>query len=268
MAKIDLTSLEWRELIFQGKNKGYGAYTLRAESNKRHNVAMIIITIVVLLVFSLPKLIDMVKPKQREIITEVTTLSALEKPEVKNDIKKVGPAEPPPALKSSIKFTAPIIKKDEEVNDDDEMKSQEELNRTSVAISIADVKGNDDVNGKDIADIKENVTQEVAEKVWDVIEQMPQFPGGDDELMKFLSSNIKYPVVAQENGIEGRVILQFVVSKIGVISDVVVVRSLDPSCDKEAVRVVKMLPNWIPGKQNGVNVNVKYTLPVSFKLQK
>jgi len=85
--------------------------------------------------------------------------------------------------------------------------------------------------------------------------------------MKFLSGSIKYPVIAQENGIEGKVIIGFIVSKNGVISDVQVLRSLDPSCDKEAVRVVKLLPRWIPGKQNGVNVNVKYTLPVAFKLQ-
>lgn len=267
MAKIDLTSLEWRELIFQGKNKQYGAYTLRAESNKRHNVAMAIIAIVAIVGFSLPKLIEMVKPKQREVMTEVTTLSALDKPEVKNDIKKVEPVEPPPALKSSIRFTAPVIKKDEEVKDEEEMKSQVELNQTPVAISLADVKGNDEKGGQDIADIKQNVTQEEEEKIFDVIEQMPQFPGGDIELMKYLSANVKYPVIAQENGIEGRVIIGFVVSKNGVISDVTVLRSLDPSCDKEAVRVVKTLPKWIPGKQNGVNVNVRFTLPVNFKLQ-
>lgn len=267
MAKIDLTSLEWRELIFQGKNKKYGAYALRAESNKRHNIAMAIIAVVAIVGFSLPKLIEMVKPKQREVMTEVTTLSALDKPIVKNDIKKVEPVEPPPALKSSIRFTAPVIKKDEEVKDNEEMKSQEDL-KTNVAISIADVKGNDEKGGQDIADIKADVTQEEeVEKVWDVIEQMPQFPGGEVELMKFLSNSIRYPVIAQENGIQGRVIIGFIVSKNGIISDVTVLRSLDPSCDKEAVRVVKTLPKWIPGKQNGVTVNVRYTLPVSFRLQ-
>lgn len=269
MSKIDLTSLEWRELIFQGKNKEYGAYVLRSESDKRHNRSMIIVAIVAVVGFSLPKLIEIVKPKQREIVTEVTQLSKLDKPEVKNDIKKPEPVEPPPALKSSIKFTAPVIKKDDEVKDEEQMKSQEELTNTKVAISIADVKGNDDKNGKDIADIKQNVTQtnDDDNKVFDVIEQMPEFPGGNDALLKFLSDNVKYPVVAQENGIEGRVIVQFVVSKTGTISDITVVRSLDPSCDKEAVRVVKLLPKWIPGRQNGVNVNVRFTLPITFKLQ-
>ncbi len=105
------------------------------------------------------------------------------------------------------------------------------------------------------------------EEAYDVVEQMPQFPGGDEALMRFLSRKIKYPVVAQENGIQGKVICGFVVTKTGQIVDVNVLRSLDPSCDKEAIRVIKLLPRWIPGKQNGVNVAVKYTLPLRFKLE-
>jgi len=264
MAKIDLTSLEWRELIFQGKNKEYGAYKLRSESDRRHNIAMIIVAVVAVVGFSLPKLIEMVKPKQREIVTEVTTLSKLDKAEVKNDVKKVQPVEPPPALKSSIKFTAPVIKKDEDVKE--EYKSQEAITNTKVAISIADVKGNDE-KGKDIADVKQAVTQEVEDKVYTVIEQMPQFPGGEGELLNYINKNIKYPVIAQENGVQGKVILRFVVSKTGTVDKVEVIRSLDPACDKEAVRVVKTLPKFIPGKQNGINVAVWYTLPVTYRLE-
>jgi len=265
MAKIDLTSLEWRELIFQGKNKEYGAYKMRSESDKRHNTSIMIIAVVAVVGFSLPRLIEMVKPKQVEKVTDVTTFAKLDKAEVKNDIKKVEPVEPPPALKSSIKFVAPVIKKDEEVKDEDQMKSQEELNNTKVAISVADVKGVD--NGKiDIADVKQAVSQEEEDKVYLVIEQNPVFPGGETELLKYVQSNIRYPVIAQENGIEGKVILRFVVTKTGQVDKVEVIRSLDPACDKEAVRVVKTLPKFIPGKQNGVNVSVWYTLPVSYKL--
>ncbi len=267
MAKIDLTSLEWRELIFQGKNKEYGAYKMRGESDKRHNTAILIVAVVAVVGFSLPRLIEMVKPKQVDKITDVTTFAKLDKAEVKNDIKKVEPVEPPPALKSSIKFVAPVIKKDEEVKDQDQMKSQEELNNTKVAISVADVKGNDEANGKDIADVKKNVTQDEEEKVYQVIEQMPQFPGGEGELLSYINKNIKYPVIAQENGIQGKVILRFVVSKTGMVDKVEVVRSLDPACDKEAIRVVKTLPKFIPGKQNGVNVAVWYTLPVTYRLE-
>ncbi len=103
--------------------------------------------------------------------------------------------------------------------------------------------------------------------VFQVVETMPSFPGGDAALFKFLNDNIKYPVIAQENGIQGRVICQFVVNRDGSIVDVEVVRSVDPSLDKEAIRVIKAMPNWAPGKQRGKAVRVKYTLPVNFRLQ-
>ena len=161
MAKIDLTSPEWCELIFKGKNKAYGAFKMRSESPKRHNLAMVIVLVIALVGFSIPTLIKIATPKQEEM-------------------KRVEPvAPPPPALKSSIKFTAPVIKKDEEVHEDDEIKSQQELTETKVAISIADVKGNDEENGKDIADLKQVVTQAEPEpeKVFDMVEQMPTYPG-------------------------------------------------------------------------------------------
>lgn len=270
MAKIDLTSLEWCDLVFIDKNKQYGAYKLRMGSAKRHNIAMLVVLVVALVGFSIPRLIEMAKPEAKEVMTEVTTLSQLDEPEVKQEeLKKVEPlAPPPPALKSSIKFTAPVIKKDEEVLEDDELKSQQELTETKVAISIADVTGNDEEHGKDIADLKQVVTQAVEEeKPYEVVEQMPTFPGGPEALMQYISKNLKYPVIAQENGTQGRVICQFVVGKDGSVQDVRVVRSLDPYCDKEAIRVIQSLPKWIPGKQNGRAVPVYYTVPIMFKLQ-
>ena len=103
-------------------------------------------------------------------------------------------------------------------------------------------------------------------KVFDVVEEMPQFPGGPSALFEYLSKNIKYPVVAEENGVQGRVIVTFVVERDGSFTDVRVVKSVDPSLDKEAVRVVRSMPLWIPGKQHGSPVRVKYTVPVTFKL--
>ena len=103
-------------------------------------------------------------------------------------------------------------------------------------------------------------------KVFDVVEQMPSFPGGQTALFQWLASNIKYPVVAEENGIQGRVIVTFVVERDGSITEVGVVKPVDPSLDKEAVRVTKSMPHWIPGEQKGEPVRVKYTLPVTFRL--
>jgi len=270
MSKIDLTSYEWRELVFQGKNKEYGAYTLRGESDKRHNKAMLIITIVTIVGFSIPKLIDFIKSVRPQTEVYQTTAISTLKPaaDVKDkDIKKVERQEPPPPVKNSIKFTAPEIKDDKDVSEENELQSQEAINNAKGIISIATVVGGDDENGQDIADLKEVVTQVKDEPILDVVEQMPQYPGGESELMAYVFKNIKYPVIAQENGIQGTVVVKFVVTKTGAVGEVQVLRQLDPACDREAVRVVKTLPNFIPGKQNGVNVNVWFTLPIKYKLE-
>ena len=118
------------------------------------------------------------------------------------------------------------------------------------------------------APVEAPVEEEEEEVIFVVVEKMPEFPGGQQALFKYLSENVKYPVIAQENGIQGRVICQFVVNKDGSIVDVEVVRSGgDASLDKEAVRVIKSMPKWKPGKQRGKAVRVKYTVPVNFRLQ-
>jgi protein TonB len=104
-------------------------------------------------------------------------------------------------------------------------------------------------------------------EVFQVVEQMPEFPGGMEKLMEYLSKNIKYPSIAQENNIQGRVIVEFVVNKDGSIVDPKVMRSVDSSLDNEAMRVIKAMPKWTPGKQRGKAVRVRYTVPVLFRLQ-
>lgn len=105
------------------------------------------------------------------------------------------------------------------------------------------------------------------EKVYDIAEQQPSFPGGPFALMKYLRDNIRYPESAMEAQVQGRVTVQFVVEKDGSISDVRVLRSVDPSLDKEAIRLVEAMPRWTPGKQNGATVRVRYRVPVLFRLQ-
>jgi protein TonB len=141
------------------------------------------------------------------------------------------------------------------------------LSATKTTISVATVQGTDEEKGVDIADLEDHKVV-IEEKPVYGVEQMPAFPGGEEELIRFIHDNLKYPAVAAEVGVEGRVTIRFVVSRTGDVTDVTVIRGLDPSCDKEAVRVVKMMPRWIPGRQNGRNVPVYYTLPVVFKLQK
>lgn len=278
MSKIDLISGEWTDLVFAGRNQAYGAYQLRKGTGKRNVISIIAVVALVLLCqigLSLKKAAD-AEARKRAAMTEVVELSKLEQPKKKAEVKQqkkiqVEPEKVVERVKSSIKFTAPVIKKDNEVKPEEELKTQDELMNTKTAIGAIDVKGNDDKGGE-VLKLKEAVAQpepkpEVENKVFDVVEQMPSFPGGPSALMKYLSENVKYPVVAQENGVQGRVVVSFVVEKDGHITDVKVVRSVDPSLDKEAARVVKSMPNWIPGKQNGSAVRVKYNVPVSFKLQ-
>ncbi len=277
MAKIDLISRDWTEMVFEGRNKEYGAYRLRKNAGKRNLYSLITIFIAALAIWGGISLVKFVESRTKSVAqTSVAELSALNQPKKKAEVKlqkKVQLEQPEKVVervKSSVKFTAPVIKKDDEVKPEDELKTQDELMSTKTAIGALDVKGNDDANGE-VLKIKEAVAQPEpkpeVEKVFDVVEQMPSFPGGPSALMEWLSNNVKYPVVAQENGVQGRVVVSFVVERDGSITDVKVVRGVDPSLDKEASRVVRAMPRWIPGKQNGSAVRVKYNVPVAFRLQ-
>ncbi|MFA6333939.1 MAG: energy transducer TonB [Bacteroidales bacterium] len=271
MAKIDLNSEAWCNLVFEHKNKDYGAYRLRLTSGRRHAAAMLIIIILTILVIGGTYVAKMVNESlsKREEMVEVTTLAKLPPAEKKEneEVKKID-LPPPPALKSSIKFTPPVIKKDEEVSDVDEIKSQDELLAVKTAISIENIVGTDEVHGKDIAEVRE-VAQEAPkeEEPFTVVEQMPQYPGGEKAMMKFIYDHIVYPPIVLENGIQGKVTVRFVVSRTGSIEKVEVLKSIDPECSKEAIRVIKLMPKWIPGKQNGTPVPVYFILPVVFRLE-
>ena len=167
-----------------------------------------------------------------------------------------------------MRFVPPIIAPDEEVADDVEVHTQEDLLASREQISIADVIGDDDEHGIDIAELEDQkVKIEEAPKVFEIVEQMPSFPGGQEEMMKWISSNLNYPVDAQERGVTGRVVIRFVVTKTGSVEDIQVLRGIDPSCDREATRVVKAMPKWNPGRQNGEAVAVYFNLPILFRLK-
>lgn len=125
----------------------------------------------------------------------------------------------------------------------------------------------DSLESNEVPDTVIQYNQPESDRVFSVVEQMPSFPGGMGAMMQYLSSNIKYPKEAEKKGIQGRVLLSFIVQTDGSITDVRISKSVDPSLDKEAIRVVKSMPKWIPGRQNGEPVRVKYTFPVTFRLQ-
>ena len=276
MAKIDLIDNSWVDLVFEGKNQSYGAYQLRKNTGSRNVKAMLIMLAIGIAIAAFVAIKGVVENAMKQdvaIEADVELAKLAEKKEAKVEKKEEPKIEKVEVekVKSSVKFVPPVIKKDDEVKPEEELKSQEELNKTNTAIGAFDVKGNDEAAGE-VLKAKEVIAQpeppkEEETKVFDVVEQMPSFPGGPSALMQYLSSNIKYPVVAEENGVQGRVVCTFVVERDGSITDVRVIKSVDPSLDKEAVRVVKSMPKWIPGKQNGSAVRVKYTVPVTFRLQ-
>ncbi|MCI6828976.1 MAG: TonB family protein [Prevotella sp.] len=277
MSKVDLIDKNWVELVFDGRNKEYGAYVLRKETGMRNIKSMLLVFAVIIAIMAgvaAKVAIENAFPKKVAIETDVELTKLAEKKEAKVEKKapvKVEEQKVVEKVKSSVKFTPPVIKKDDEVKPEEELKSQEDLNKTNTAIGSFDVKGNDETGGE-VLKAKEVIAQpeppkEEETKVFDVVEVMPTFPGGQGALFEWLSKNIKYPVVAEENGVQGRVIVTFVVERNGSITDVQVAKSVDPSLDKEAVRVVKAMPHWIPGKQNGSAVRVKFTVPVTFRLQ-
>ena len=277
MSKVDLIDNNWVDLVFEGRNKEYGAYVLRKDTGKRNVKSMLLVFAVIIAIMAAVAAkvaIENAFPKKVAMETDVELSKLAQKKEAKVEKKapvKVEEQKVVEKVKSSVKFTPPVIKKDSEVKPEEELKSQEDLNKTKTAIGSFDVKGNDEAGGE-VLKAKEVIAQpeppkEEETKVFDVVEVMPSFPGGQAALFEWLSKNIKYPVVAEENGVQGRVIVTFVVERNGSITDVQVVKAVDPSLDKEAVRVVKAMPHWIPGKQNGSAVRVKFTVPVTFRLQ-
>ena len=162
------------------------------------------------------------------------------------------PPPPPPA---------PVVTEVLNVVDDDVELEQQEIVTSEDSQTEAQTQ-------TFVAPVVEEEEEESAQQIFTVVEEMPDFPdGGLQGLLKFLAKNIKYPVIAQENGIQGRVVCAFVVNKDGSIVDIEVLRGVDPSLDKEAVRVLGTMPKWKPGKQRGKPVRVKYTVPVMFRLQ-
>lgn len=280
---VDLSSKEWRDLVFEGKNKEFGAYVLRAQSDKRHNKAMLItvigVIVILILSFAYGKYNDYrmeQKEKDLQLLAEQQAMAALteeqeqpeEEEEVQQRVEEQKPEVLPEEVLNTMKATEIAIADDNEVVE--EIKSQDEIKESQTAIGSTNFdKGTDDINV--VREYKDEVIVEEKkpepEQVFVSVEQMPKFPGGDAELMKYIQEHLRYPTMAAENNIQGKVVVQFVVTKNGSIGEVKVIRSRDQDLDKEAVRVVKSLPNFIPGRMNGQPVNVWYTLPINFKLQ-
>ncbi len=284
MAKdVDLSSKEWRDIVFEGKNKEFGAYTLRAGSVHRHSKAIIIVLSVLI-----PGLILLAlfyngtfgQPEEEQIIintdVELTSIEDEYEEEIEEEETFELPPEPeeiitPEEVANEQQVTNILVTEDENYEEEKQVKNTEEVMDNMAMLGQLNVsEGVDDLNKTHIVD--QVIAEEkpvVEDKVYNMamVEQTPEFPGGTQALYKWLSDHINYPSVAAEEGVQGRVIVEFVVSKTGDVENVHVLRGRHPALDKEAVRVVKGMPKWNPGRNNGQPVKVTYTLPVTFKLQ-
>ena len=262
LGKINIFDNNWVDLVFKGRNHEYGAYVLRKKSDEYTVKGIIFAIIFFTLTISAPVIFNYIEglvPKTIKDTKEVE-VTLKEPPPVDKDQPPPPPPPTPPPLKSTIKFPPPEIKPDKEV--DETPPPQDEFKEKEVGKET--VEGNP--NGVDLSLVQGNDVGDAAPEIVTFAEQMPEFEGGDDARISFLQRNLNYPPLARENSIEARVQIQFVVGLDGKISEVTPLTHKGWGLEEEAVRVVKMMPPWKPGKQNGKTVPVRFSIPIVFKL--
>lgn len=283
MAKsnVDLTSKEWRDIVFADKNKEFGAYVMRQQSDKRHNKAFLFLLLglvcVIVLIIAWSKYSDYrseqaaIEAKMQAEKMLAAQLEQMEEPEVEEEPEEqkmeIEIPEVPEEVLATVQVTQIAIV-DEVKNEVMEMEAQLEDN---TARGVVNQEGSDDADKFKAVQEQVVVVEEKPapkeDEIFVAVEQQAEFPGGMAALMKWLSNNIRYPEAAQQNDVQGRVIVKFVVEKDGSVSQAQIVKGVDKDLDKEALRVVNKMPKWQAGKNNGVAVRSYFTLPVSFKLQ-
>ena len=267
--KLDILKPEWIDVVFTDRNKAYGAYDLRKQNPRNTNKALIIGVVAFVLTISAPTIINFISgfiPKADEKV-KIVPVVLQPPPPINKQKPPPPPPEPPKPKIDQVKFPPPVVKPDNEVK---------EQPPTVKELEVAD-PGQKNIKGDPNADIKidepvgnsdvKQVTEEDPNKIFTSVEQNPEFPGGDAAFGKYLGNKIRYPAVAKENNVQGKVFLNFTVERDGSLTDIKVVRGIGSGCDDEAVRVLKSSPRWKPGIQNGRAVRVSYTIPISFTLQ-
>ena len=282
MAKdVDLSSKEWTDLVFEGKNKDYGAYELRSGSVKRHNFAVIAVlsAVALILVFLILYMTGVFQRAEEDTDVnagqELVTIASTEEVEEEEEEQQIELPEPEEVQQQEeVTATQAVTELTivQEVEKDKEVKDVSEVLDNTAQLGASDHEGKEDAR-KEI--VKKDVVEEpVVEKPKEqgplnvaMVEQKPSFPGGDAAMYKWLGDNIVYPAAASEEGVQGKVTVQFIVEKDGRITGVHVVRGTHPALAAEAKRVVAKMPKWTPGRNYGQPVRVTYNLPVTFRLQ-
>ena len=276
MAEVtNATATTLDDIVFADRNKAYGAYSLRQGYNKTIYRSLIAGSILFLVAMAAPTIITALTPKEEEQAMVEVDLMKLPPPPI--DPNEPPPPPPPPVevpKVNTVKFLPPEVKPDEDVPEETPPPTVEELKEAVAAEKTqeGDPNAEETIVAPEAtaAPTKAEVAVEAAPKeetVFTVVEQQPEFPGGMAALGQFLGKNIRYPAAASRANVSGRVFVSFVVNTDGQIYDVQVLKGLGFGTDEEAIRVIKAMPKWKPGKQSGRPVRVKYNLPISFQLE-
>jgi protein TonB len=261
MAKEKIKAPVFDDIVFTDRNQEYGAYKIRKKYKGTVMLAIVIGTIIISTAVITPYLRASAEVN-RSVREEKTVELEMQNLDAPTEVFVPPPPPPPPATAAvaANKYTAPVVV--------DSIKPEDEVKLMTVTEAEQTVV-NEDVNiVEEVVAVQEEVKEEEAPtEVFVVVEEMPSFPGGDTEMMTFIYDNIKYPEIAKENNIQGRVILRFCVTYQGKVDQISVLKGVDPALDAEAMRVVALLPAWKPGKQGGKPVNVWYSLPINFQLK-
>lgn len=268
------------EMVFEDRNKTYGAFFLRTNYSKYLTRALTIGTLIFGSIvggaWGYNKYIapNLNKEDIRAVEIDLEALKEIEEPEEEPDLPPPPPPppEPPPPEIAQVKFLPPEPKADEEVVIEEPPPKVEEVEKA--VISSKTVEGEDAISNfapppppPPAITKPAGLGKAKEEQIFTTVEQQPEFPGGVSQMYKYIGENIKYPSAAQRANVSGKVFVKFVVEKDGSIGDISVLKGIGFGCDEEATRVIKSMPKWSPGRQNGRNVRVYFTMPISFRLE-
>ena len=256
--KLDLLKNQWLDIVFEGRNKLYGAYELRKSNNKTTMKSLIIGGVIFTFLVSIPVLVSLLPDGSEDTTLDqkITTVKLPPKEKPKENI----PPPPPPPKVDQVKFVKPVVAKAEEVTEEPpkitEIKDKK--------LGAETIKGDPDAeltvepvgNGKDVVEEDNSIYNTAG------IEVKPDFPGGIEKFYKYVGKNYQVP---EEEGLKGKVFVSFVVEKDGSLTDIKVIRDIGYGTGKEAIRVLKSCPRWNPGEQNGKKVRVLYSLPINIQ---
>lgn len=258
---------DMNDMVFEQRNKDYGAFMLRKIYGRHMMMALLVSIGIFALVMGLPRIMDALNGPEEvvELPRKIVSVTELAPPPPIADV----PPPPPPEFKlpsppqETIKFLPPKVT-EKEVPEEEEMPTIEEVKNAPI-IGTETIEGPGEVVFEEPpAEI--TATKEPEPAIFTVVEQMPEFPGGEKALFEFLGKHTRYPASAESLGIQGTVYTSFVIDANGKISNIEVQRGISKDCDMEAIRVIGTMPDWKPGKQGGRPVAVRFVLPFRFKI--